>query len=42
MEMSSAAYATLSPTELDNFKNPLRLPGEGGRTPSDNFGQWSW
>jgi len=28
--MSSAAYATLSPTDLDNFKNPLRLPGEGG------------
>ena len=30
MEISSAAYATLNPTELDNFKNPLRLPGEGG------------
>src|SRR5215211_2225773 len=30
MEMSSATYAPLSPTELDNFKNPLRLPGEGG------------
>jgi blue copper oxidase len=30
VEISSAAYATLNPTELDNFKNPLRLPGEGG------------
>jgi blue copper oxidase len=30
MELSSEAYATLNPTELDNFKNPLRLPGEGG------------
>jgi blue copper oxidase len=30
MEMSSEAYATLNPTELDNFKNPLRLPGESG------------
>src|SRR5215216_7123484 len=30
MEMSSAAYAPLSPTSLDNFKNPLRLPGVGG------------
>jgi blue copper oxidase len=30
MEMSSAAYATLNPTELDNFNNPLRLPGEDG------------
>ena len=30
MEMSSAAYAPLSPTKLDNFENPLRLPGEGG------------
>jgi blue copper oxidase len=30
MEMSSAAYATLNPTELDNFKNQLRLPGESG------------
>src|SRR5215211_4121188 len=30
MEMSSAAYATLNPTELDNFKNPLRLPGDDG------------
>jgi blue copper oxidase len=30
MEISSAAYATLNPTELQNFKNPLRLPGEDG------------
>src|SRR5215211_6457050 len=30
MEMSSATYAPLSPTELDNFKNPLRLPGDDG------------
>ena len=30
MEISSAAYATLNPTELDNFKNPLRLPGDDG------------
>jgi blue copper oxidase len=30
MEMSSAAYAPLSPTELDNFKNQLRLQDEGG------------
>jgi blue copper oxidase len=30
MEISSAAYATLDPTELENFKNPLRLPGEDG------------
>src|SRR5918995_5917224 len=30
MEMSSATYATLSPTSLDNFKNPLRLPGGDG------------
>ena len=30
MEISSAAYATLNPTELNNFKNPLRLPGEEG------------
>jgi blue copper oxidase len=28
MEISSAAYATLNPTDLDNFENPLRLPGE--------------
>ena len=30
MEISSAAYAPLSPTNLDNFKNPLRLPGDDG------------
>jgi blue copper oxidase len=30
VETSSEAYATLNPTELDNFKNPLRLPGEDG------------
>ena len=30
MEMSSVAYAPLSPRELDNFKNPLRLPSEDG------------
>jgi blue copper oxidase len=30
MEISSEAYATLNPTELDNFKNALRLPGEDG------------
>ena len=30
MEMSSAAYASLDPTNLDNFKNPLHLPGEDG------------
>jgi blue copper oxidase len=30
VEISSAAYATLNPTELNNFKNPLRLPGEDG------------
>jgi blue copper oxidase len=30
VEISSAAYATLNPTELGNFKNPLRLPGEDG------------
>jgi blue copper oxidase len=29
MEMSSAAYAPMNPTDLDNFNNPLRLPGEG-------------
>jgi blue copper oxidase len=28
--MSSAAYATLNPTDLDNFNNPLRMPGEDG------------
>jgi FtsP/CotA-like multicopper oxidase with cupredoxin domain len=30
VEISSPAYATLNPTELDNFKNPLRLPGDEG------------
>jgi FtsP/CotA-like multicopper oxidase with cupredoxin domain len=30
MEMSSAAYASLDPTYLDNFKNPLHLPGDDG------------
>lgn len=30
METSSAAYAPLSPTNLDNFKTPLRLPGDDG------------
>ena len=30
MEMSSAAYAPLSPTDLGNFKNPLRLLGDDG------------
>ena len=30
MEISSAADAKLNPTDLDNFKNPLRVPGEGG------------
>jgi blue copper oxidase len=30
MEMSSAAYAPLNPTNPDNFKNPLRLPGDDG------------
>jgi blue copper oxidase len=30
METSSNVYTTLNPTELDNFNNPLRLPGEGG------------
>ena len=30
MEISPAAYAPLSPTNLENFKNPLRLPGKGG------------
>jgi FtsP/CotA-like multicopper oxidase with cupredoxin domain len=30
MEMSSAAYASLSPTDLNNFRNALRLPGEDG------------
>jgi blue copper oxidase len=30
MGISSAAYGSLSPTDLDNFTNPLRLPGEDG------------
>src|SRR5215212_9366980 len=30
MEMSSAAFASLDPTNLDNFKNPLHLPGDVG------------
>jgi FtsP/CotA-like multicopper oxidase with cupredoxin domain len=30
MEMSSAAYSSLDPTDLGNFKNPLRLTGEKG------------
>src|SRR5918998_2667478 len=30
MELSSEAYASLDPTNLDNFKNPLRLPGDDG------------
>jgi FtsP/CotA-like multicopper oxidase with cupredoxin domain len=30
MEMFSAAYASLDPTNLDNFKNPLHLPGDDG------------
>jgi len=30
MEISPAAYASLDPTNLDDFKNPLRLPGEDG------------
>ena len=30
MKISSAAYATLNPSELDNFKNPLHLPGDEG------------
>src|SRR5918999_2608352 len=30
MEMSTAAYASLDPTNLDNFKNPLHLPGDDG------------
>src|SRR3712207_2310154 len=30
MVMSSAAYASLDPTNLDNFKSPLRLPGDDG------------
>jgi blue copper oxidase len=30
METSPAAYAALSPTNLENFKNPLRVPGQDG------------
>jgi blue copper oxidase len=30
MDISSAAYDSLSPTDLDNFTNPLRLPGDDG------------
>ena len=30
MEMSSAAFASLDPTNVDNFKNPLHLPGDVG------------
>jgi blue copper oxidase len=30
MDISSAAYDSLSPTNLDNFTNPLRLPGDDG------------
>src|SRR5215217_331796 len=30
MVMSSAAHASLDPTNLDNFKNPLHLPGDAG------------
>jgi blue copper oxidase len=30
MEMSSAAYVSLDPTNLDNFKYPLHLPGDDG------------
>src|SRR3712207_394338 len=30
MEISSATYAAINPTNLDNFQNPLHLPGEGG------------
>src|SRR5918992_3366703 len=30
MEMSSEAYASLEPTNLNNFKNPLHLPGDDG------------
>src|SRR5215207_5897248 len=30
MDISSAVYDSLSPTNLDNFTNPLRLPGEDG------------
>src|SRR5918997_5703049 len=30
MEISSAAYASLNPTDLNNFRNALRLPAEDG------------
>ena len=30
MDISSAAYEPLSPTNLDNLTNPLRLPGDDG------------
>ena len=30
MDVSSAAYDPISPTNLDNFTNPLRLPGDDG------------
>ena len=30
MDISSAAYEPLSPANLDNFTNPLRLPGDDG------------
>jgi FtsP/CotA-like multicopper oxidase with cupredoxin domain len=30
MEMPPAAYASLDPTNLDNFNNPLHLPGDDG------------
>ena len=30
MDISSAAYDSISSTNLDNFTNPLRLPGDDG------------
>ena len=30
MGISTVAYESLSPTDLDNFTNPLRLPGDDG------------
>jgi blue copper oxidase len=30
MDISSAAYDSIRPTNLDNFTNPLRLPGDDG------------
>ena len=30
MEMSAATYRFLDPTNLNNFVNPLRLPGDEG------------